>query len=71
MALIIVSLLSFLCMLCSPPGSSNQLLDSKHKISLNITLSPHANHNVNGVYQLLPKNKLSWRELYSRTYIKI
>ena len=30
---------------------------------MHFTINPCANDNINGVYQLFPQNKLSWREL--------
>ena len=63
MVLIIISLLSLLCTLYSSLSTSNQLLQSNNKLSMRFTLNHCTNHNVNGVYQLLPRHKLSWREL--------
>ena len=60
MILVMVSLLGLLYMLHSSLGSSNQLLYSKHKLSVSLTLNLCENHNVNGVYRLLSKNKLRW-----------
>ena len=51
--------LSLLCMIHGSLGSSNQLLNPNNKLGVSLTLNPCANHNVNGVYQLLPKNTLS------------
>ena len=63
MALIITSLLILLCVLYSSLGSSNHLLHPNNKLSMSFTLNLCANYNVYRVYQLLHKNKLSWREL--------
>ena len=63
MVLVIVSLLSFLCVLHISLGSSNQLLHPNNKLSVGLTLFLCTNHNIYGVCQLLPKNKLRWREL--------
>ena len=59
MVLVIVSLLSLLCALHSFLGSSNKLLYFNNKLSMSLTLYPSKNHNVYGVYQILPKNKVS------------
>ena len=59
MVLIIVILLSLLCILQSSQGSSKNLMHSKYELSMSPTLKTWANHNVNMVYQILTKNKLS------------
>ena len=71
MMLVIISLLRLLCMPHSPLSSPNQLLHSNHKCCTNLTLNHCTNHNINRVYQLLPKNKLSWREIYARVNLTI
>ena len=58
MVLIIVSLLSLLCMLQIFLGSSNHLLHPSKKLIMGLILNPCANYNINGVIQLLSKNKL-------------
>ena len=59
MVIVVVSLLSLLCMLQSSLSSSNYLLHPKNKLSMSLPLNPCTNHNINGIYQILPKNKLS------------
>ena len=63
MVLIIISFLSLIYMLYSFLSSSNLLLHSKNKLSMSLPLNFYNNHNIYGVYQFLPKNKLNWREL--------
>ena len=65
MVLVIISLLILLCTLYSSLDSSNQLLHPNNKLGMSLTLYPCTNHIINGAYQLLLKNKLSWRELCS------
>ena len=43
--------------------SSNQLLHPNNKLIVSLTLNNCANHYINGIYQLLSRNKLCWREL--------
>ena len=64
MVFVIVGLLSLLCMLHNCLSSSNQLQHFNNKLDVSFTLYRCSNHNINGVYQLLPKNELIWRELY-------
>ena len=71
MLLIIVSLLSLLYMLHSFLNSFNYLLQSNNKLGMGLPLNPSTNHNINEVYQLLPKNKLSWRELCTKANLTI
>ena len=71
MVLVIASLLDLLCMLYSSLGSSNQMLHSRYKLSVSLTLNPCVYHNVNEVYQLFPKIKLSWREQYAEANLII
>ena len=61
MVLVILSLFTLLCILYSSLSSSNNLLHPRNNLYMSLTLNPIANHNVYGVYQFLPKNKLSWR----------
>ena len=71
MVLVIVSLSSLLCTLYSYLDRSNNLLYPGNKLSMNLTLDPCANCNINGISQLLSKNKLSWRELCAWAYLEI
>ena len=71
MVLVILRLLSLICILHSSLGNSNYLLYPRHKLSISLTLNLCANHNVYGFYQLLPRNKLSWREPCTRANLSI
>ena len=61
--LVILNLLSLLCMLYSSLDGPNHLLYSRYKLSVSLTLNLSANHNIYAVSQLIPRNKLIWREL--------
>ena len=70
MVLVIVGLLSLLCMLHSYLSCSNQLLYPNNKLSMSLPLNLCANHTVNGNHQLLPKDKLSWKGIYTGANLK-
>ena len=53
--MVIVSLLSIFYIIHSSLGSYNQVLYPNKKISVSVTLKPHTNQNIDGIYQLLPK----------------
>ena len=64
--LFIVSFLSLLFMFYSSLSCCNQLLYCNNILIVSLPLNPCANYSINGVFQLLPKNKLNWRELCPR-----
>ena len=63
MVIVIVSLLNFLYTLHSSLGHSYDLLQPRNKVGMCLTQNPCENHNIYEVRQLLPENKLSWREV--------
>ena len=50
---------------------SNKLLYLSHKLGMSLKLHSCINHNIYRVYQLLPKSKISWRELCIRANLTV